>query len=134
MLLPRTTCTTRVATFATILSLSGVLTLAQEQDNQTQDEEEIEEIVVIHFRDGDPRDLEARSEELMRLRIQREIEIQRILEEEFEWRSSETTKVAQPSRISWGYDPEAANRMRMSNLSNPQWEGTRPASLFRVSF
>jgi hypothetical protein len=118
---------------------SGILTVAaaQESAEQTADEDEvIEEIVVIAGkRSGDPIDLDALHEEMMRDRLMTDIKRLEILEEQNEWRSPPRTYSEKESRIGWGYKPEDDVRMgRESDLSGDTFITTKPASLFRYEF
>jgi hypothetical protein len=124
---------------ATFLGGSGILTVAtaQEGAEQTAEEDEvIEEIIVIAGkRSGDPIDLDALHEEMMRDRLMTDIKRLEILEEQNEWRSPPRTYAEKESRIQWGYKPEDDVRMgRESDLSGDTFITTKPASLFRYEF
>lgn len=124
---------------AAYLGSSGSLTIANAQEGavQTTDEDEvIEEIVVVAGkRSGDPIDLDALHEEMMRDRLMTDIKRLDILEEQNEWRSPPRTYAEQQSRIQWGYKPEDDVRMgRESDLSGDTFITTKPASLFRYEF
>ena len=121
------------------LVAGGSLTIATAQEGieQTADEDEvIEEIVVIAGkRSGDPIDLDALHEEMMRDRLMIDIKRLEILEEQNEWRSPPRTYTEQQSRIEWGYRPEDDIRMgRESDLSGATFITTKPASIFRFEF
>ena len=122
---------------AAAVAFIGASASAQDNAEQAADEDEvIDEIVVIAGgKSGDPVDVEALYEEMMRERLMLERDRLRVLEEENEWRSSASTTVENPSRIKWGYDPQDELRMRReSNLSDVQWITTKPATVFRVEF
>ena len=122
---------------AAAIALSGAIALAQEDTTQDADEVEvIDEIVVIAGgKSGDPIDVEALYEEMMRERLMLDYVRLEELEEQNEWRGSTSLAVETPSRISWGYDPQDELRMRReSNLSDVQAVTTRPATVFRVEF
>lgn len=121
----------------TALLLAGTFVLAQETpERQGDDDEVIEEIIVYGGQKrGDPVDVEALYEEMMRERLMLEQEQLRVLREESEWRSTNAATVEQPSRIQWGYDAEEELRMRReSDLDNVEFVTTRPATMFRVGF
>lgn len=122
---------------AAAIALSGAIALAQEDATQEADEiEVIDEIVVIAGgKSGDPIDVEALYEEMMRERLMLDYVRLEELEEQEEWRGSTSLAVETPSRISWGYDPQDELRMRReSNLSDVQAVTTRPATVFRIDF
>lgn len=117
----------------------GDLTNATAQEGAEQIAEEddvIEEIVVIAGkRSGDPIDLDALHEEMMRDRLMTDIKRLEMLEEQNEWRNPVRTTAEQESRIQWGYKPEDDVRMgRVSDLSGPTYITTKPASIFRFEF
>ena len=104
---------------------------ASEADTET--ESGMEEIVVIGAKPGDRERLETPYEDLMRERLLRELEAQRELEEEFEWRQG--PRVEEPSRIRLGYRPQDANRdQRDTSLTDLPMENQKPATLFRFEF
>ena len=124
---------------AAAIVLSGAIALAQEDDTQDADEVEVEvidEIVVVAGeKSGDPIDVEALYEEMMRERLMLDYVRLDELEEQNEWRGATSLAVETPSRISWGYDPQDELRMRReSNLSDVQAVTTRPATVFRFEF
>ena len=123
------------------LSLWCTVSLGQAVDDQsdgetesdTEAESDIEEIVVIGAKPGDRQRLETPYEDLMRERLLRELETQRELEEEFEWRQG--PRVDDPSRIRLGYRPQDANRdQRDTSLTDLPMENQKPATLFRFEF
>ncbi len=122
---------------AAAIALSGTIALAQEDAAQDADEVEvIDEIVVVAGeKSGDPIDVEALYEEMMRERLMLDYVRLEELEEQNEWRGSTSLAVETPSRIRWGYDPQDELRMRReSNLSDVQAVTTRPATVFRIEF
>ncbi len=122
---------------AAAMALTGAIALAQENTGQIADEEKVidEIIVVAGEKSGDPVDVEALYEEMMRERLMLEQDQMRILEEENEWRSSGSTTLDESSRIQWGYSAQDEHRMRQEvQLPDMQEETVRPATLFRVGF
>ena len=124
---------------ATFLGVIGSLTVATAQEGTEQiaaQDEVIEEIVVIAGkRSGDPIDLDALHEEMMRDRLMTDIKRLEILEEQNEWRSPPRTYAEKESRIQWGYKPDDDVRMgRGSDSSGETFITTKPASLFRFDF
>ena len=123
--------------FAAAMAITSAIALAQENAGQIADEEEVidEIIVVAGEKSGDPVDVEALYEEMMRERLMLDqIRLQE-LEEQEEWRNKTSMAVESPSRIKWGYDPQDELRMRRdSNLSDVQAVTTKPATVFRVEF
>lgn len=115
----------------------GISALAQEDAAPPNDEDEaIEEIVVTAGgRSGDPVDVEARYEELLRSQILRDVEQLRLVEEEEgRWRDSRTD-IENPSRIRWGYDPDDEMQMRRNTaLQDVNFAPTKPATIFRFEF
>ena len=109
--------------------------LAEEEAGPSEDgEEAIEEIVVYANKPGDQIDVDARYEERLRSRLIKDLERLRVLEEEYEWRKSESD-VKNPSRIKWGYDARAELRMRRdTELTDLPIDDTKPATLFRFEF
>ena len=97
-------------------------------------EEVIEEIVVFANKPGDKFEVDARYEEPLRSSLLRNFDRIRVLEEEFEWRKSETDDKNR-SRIKWGYDPRAELRMRRdTELTDLPIDDVKPASVFRFEF
>ena len=105
----------------------------EDVDGADETEPDMEEIVVIGEKPGDRQRLEVPYEDLMRERLLRELEAQRELEEEFEWRRG--PRVEEPSRIRLGYRPQDANRdQRDTSLTDLPMENQKPATLFRFEF
>jgi len=104
-----------------------------ESDVETESESDMEEIVVIGEKPGDRQRLEVPYEDLMRERLLQELEAQRELEEEFEWRRGPS--VEEPSRIRFGYRPQDEVRdQRDTSLTDLPMENQKPATLFRFEF
>ena len=101
-----------------------------------EEEEVIDEIVVTAGKkSGDPVDVDALYEEMMRDRLMIDLDRLKVLEEQNEWRSSASTTVSSPSRMQWGYKPQDDLRMgRESNLSDEPFITTKPASVFQFEF
>lgn len=117
-----------------IVALTVASTLAQE----TYDEEVIEEIVVIAGdRPGDPVDVDALYEEMMRDMLRIDLDRLEVLEDDLAWReeTDKTINANSSSRIKWGYDPQDELRMRNDlDMSDVQGVPTRPATVFRFEF
>ncbi len=117
-----------------IVALTVASTLAQE----TYDEEVIEEIVVIAGdRPGDPVDVDALYEEMMRDMLRIDLDRLEVLEDDLAWReeTDKTINANSSSRIKWGYDPQDELRMRNDlDISAVQGVPTRPATVFRFEF
>jgi len=120
----------------------STIALAQEDsklsaDADRADEKEVVEELVVYAnkKSGDPVDVDALYEEMMRERLMLEQDHMRVLEEEVEWRSSGSTTLNDSSRIQWGYSPQDEHRMRReAELPDIQLETTKPANLFRIGF
>ena len=107
--------------------------VAENDDDSDDETDDMEEIVVIGTKPGDRDELDVPYEELMRERLLKELEAQRELEEEFEWRRG--PRVEEPSRIRLGYRPQDANRdQRDTSLTDLPMENQKPATLFRFEF
>jgi len=119
----------------TILAFATAVLWAEEETERSEGVDEvIEEVVVRANKPGDRIDIEARYASLWRSRVTRDLERMRILEEEYQWRKSET-ETTNSSRIKWGYDPRAELRMRRSSeLMDLPFEYAKPATLFRFEF
>lgn len=126
----------RTAAVAAILLCVTPVTWGQDQEEEPKaDDESIEEVFVYGTRRGDPVDLDALYESQLRKRIMDDYLKQQRLRERDEWRSSLSTEDESPSRIRWGYDPEAELRMRReTDLMGLPIERERAASIFRVEF
>jgi len=126
---------TKAAIAGAILLCAHAGLLADEKAGPSEDgEEAIEEIVVRVYKSGDRIDINARYEELLRLRVKKDLTRMRVLEEEYEWRISESD-VKSPSRIKWGYDARAELRMRRdTKITDLPIDDTKPATLFRFQF
>ncbi|MDH3615744.1 MAG: hypothetical protein OEQ90_04655 [Gammaproteobacteria bacterium] len=110
--------------------------LAQDEDEQSEAEDEsIDEVVVYARRSGDPVDLDALYQSQLRKRIMDDYMKQQRLREREEWRSSLSREIESPSRIRWGYDPAAELRMRReTDLMDLPFETERAATILRVEF
>ena len=135
MLVSRNSRFTKAAITAAILVCAHTGLLAEEEAEPSEDgEESVEEIVVYATKPGDRIDVDPRYEELLRSRVIKELDRMRVLEEEYEWRKSESD-VKTPSRIKWGYDARAELRMRRdTELTDLPVDDTKPATLFRFEF
>ncbi len=121
-----------------MVAFIGTIAMAQENAEQAADEEEevIDEIVVIAGgKPGDPVDVEALYEEMMRDRLMTDMTRLRVLEEQNEWRGSAATTTSRSSRITWGYSPQDELRFRReSAFPDETFITTRPATVFRFEF
>ena len=135
MLASRNSYITKAAITGAILVCAHTGLLADEEAGPSEDgEEAIEEIVVHAIKSGDQIDVDARYEEFLRSRLGKDLERMRVLEEEYEWRKSESDS-KYPSRIKWGYDARAELLMRRdTKLTDLPFEDTKPATLFRFEF
>ncbi len=119
------------------VAFGGTVALAQEDAEEPTDKDEvIEELVVIaNKKSGDPVDVDALYEEMLRERLMLEQDHMRVLEEENEWRNSGSTTLEESSRIQWGYSPQDELRMRReADLVDMPGETSKPATIFRFGF
>jgi len=107
-----------------------------EGDDEIAADDSVDEIVVVAPRPGDPVSVEARYETLLKSRLQKEVRRLRDLDEEYEWRKTDTLKINEPdSRIKWGYDPRVELEVRRNtDLTDLPIDDTKPATLFRFEF
>jgi len=136
MLVSRNSLFTRAAITAAILIYAGIVSSADEEtepdDSTTMNS--IEEIVVYADKPGNKIDMDARYEELYRIRAAAELDRLEVLNEEFVWRKS-MAAAEDSSRIKWGYDVEAEMSMRSdTSLIDLPTDTVKPATLFRVQF
>lgn len=128
---------TMIAGVVLVLAHTGLLAdeeVEPSDDSKEVSEEIIEEIVVRAAKPGGKIDLDARYEEIMRARLIVEFERLQVLEQEYEWRSSEFDD-DNSSRIKWGYDARDELRMRRdTKLTDLPIDDTKPATLFRFEF
>jgi len=127
----------KFGTAAALVALFGAAAFAQQADEEPADESEavesIEEIIVVAPKPGSRRRVDEEYEDPTRARLLKELYELETLEEEYEWRTSAT--VDSPSRIKWGYDPRDDYKMRNEmDLTDLNFEQTKPATLFRVEF
>ena len=120
------------------LLLSAAAAAQEESDESNANTaEEIDEIVVIVDRSGDPiMDVDLRYEEILRERIMNEYFRLQRLEEDAAWRQADPDlDPSKTSRIKWGYNPQAEARMRReTDLMELPIDEVKPATLFRVEF
>ncbi len=120
-----------------VVAFGSMAVLAQDDAEQPDEEDEVVEELVVYAnkKSGDPVDVDALYEEMMRERLMLEQGSMRLLEEENAWRASGSTTVDESSRIQWGYSPQDELRMRReSDLPEMPGETTKPATMFRVGF
>ncbi len=142
MLVPRANFVRRCSLTVVAVVFGSTIALAQEDsklsaDADPADENKVVEELVVYAnkKSGDPVDIDALYEEMMRERLMLEQDQMRVLEEENEWRSSGSTTLNDSSRIQWGYSPQDEHRMRReAELTDMQQETIRPATLFRIGF
>ncbi|MAF84335.1 MAG: hypothetical protein CL797_09570 [Chromatiales bacterium] len=120
-----------------VVAFGSTIAFAQEDIDEPADKDKVVEELVVYAnkKSGDPVDVEALYEKMLRERLMLEQDSMRLLEEENAWRSSGSTTVDESSRIQWGYSPQDELRMRReSNLPEMPGETTKPATMFRVGF
>ena len=111
--------------------------IAQEDVEQADDDAEyIDEIVVTAGdKPGDPVDVDALYEDMLRDMLMTDLDRLNTLEDEQKWRAATDKSVKTSSRISWGYDPNDEARIRREHdMSDIQGSPTRPATVFRFEF
>lgn len=107
----------------------------QEQDaaEEEADNDEVEEIIVVAPRPGARRRLDPELEDPLRARILRELYEMR--EDEVEVAILDAAAASGERRILFGYDPtEDYLRRREFDLTTPQRETLRPATILRIRF
>ncbi len=122
---------------AAIVVLIGATVFAQEADEEpasdSEEFEEIEEIIVVSPRPGARKRVDQEYEDPVRAKLLKDFYEMQEDQEEFEWR--EAAAEDNSSRITWGYDPKEEYRMRNEmDLQDLSWEKTKPATLFKVEF
>ena len=119
-----------------IIAIIGANAYAQVAEEA--EEEVIEEIVVIAGgKPGDPVDVDALYEEMMRDMLMIDLDRLAVLEDDLAWReeTDKTINADSSSRIKWGYDPQDELRMRNDlDMSDVQGSPTKPATVFRFEF
>jgi hypothetical protein len=120
-----------------ILVLIGATVFAQEADEEpasdSEEFEEIEEIIVVSPRPGARKRVDQEYEDPVRAQLLKDFYKMQEDQEEFEWRKSAAEEDS--SRITWGYDPKDEYRMRNEmDLQELPSERTRPATVFRFDF
>ena len=128
---------TLTAMLAGLLLGMGAAAQDDNDDGTPENDEEMDEIVVIVDRSGDPvMDMDMRYEEVMRERIMNEYFRLQRLEEDAAWRQADPDlDPSKTSRIKWGYNPQAEARMRReTDLMELPIDEVKPATLFRVEF
>lgn len=120
-----------------IAAVFGMNAIAQENVEPEEEEQEVIDEIVVTAGDkpGDPVDVDALYEEMMRDMLKTDLSRLQILEEEQAWRSSTKTKYETGDRIKWGYDPHDELQMRREfDMSDVQGVTTKPATVFRFEF
>ena len=124
---------TYATAIAVFMSASAFAQIAEDEE-----EEVIEEIVVIAGeKPGDPVDVDALYEEMMRDMLMIDLDRLKVLEEDLAWReeTDKTINADSSSRIKWGYDPQDELRMRNDlDMSDVEGTPTKPATVFRFEF
>lgn len=97
----------------------------------------MDEIIVVAGPDGQsPFEMELQRQEQMRERIYAEMRLREREQAEAAWRQSDPDLENPASRIRWGYNPQAQQRMRRGNEG--MWElpidRVKPATVFRAEF
>lgn len=130
-------CALRGFAYATAI-LTFISANAVAQVVEEAEEEVIEEIIVTAGgRPGDPVDVDALYEEMMRDMLMIDLDRLDVLEDDFAWRkeTDKTLNTNSSSRIKWGYDPQDELRMRNDlDMSTVQGTPTKPATVFRFEF
>lgn len=135
MFFPRKNLLKIIGTAAAISCLGGSLWADEEEQASSDADEQVEEIVVVARKPGDPIDVESKNEALLRARILTEMARLRVLKDEYAWRKLGADDTQDSSRIKWGYDPKDEMRMRLkSDLMDIDAGNTRPATIVRVEF
>ncbi len=127
----------RIGQTAILGALFLCLTAGAQTADDAAEEETIDEIIVVVDRNGDPiLDVDARYEEILRKQVLNEYFRLQALEEKDEWRRADPDlKIENPSRIKWGYNPQAEARMRRdTELTDLPIDQVKPATVFRVEF
>lgn len=105
------------------------------QDAEQQDDAFDEIVVTAGGRPDDAISVQSKYDELLRARLMKDIDMQRALDEEYDWRKTDTAKVDGPVRIRWGYDARDHLKLREeADLLKLDLDKTRPATLFSVEF
>ena len=120
-----------------IVAFIGAAAFAQEDAEQADDEVEIIDEIIVTAGDkpGDPVDVDALYEDMMRDMLMTDLDRLNTLEEEQKWRAATDKSVKTSPRISWGYDPNDEARIRREHdMSDIQGSPTRPATVFRFEF
>jgi hypothetical protein len=107
---------------------------SQEADEEPAvDSGEIEEIVVVARKPGSRKKIDDIYLDPVRARVLKDLHEMQKDQEEYEWRTAKA--VANPPRISWGYDPtdDYYKRQQLS-LEEEAWGKTKPATLFKIGF
>ena len=110
---------------------------AQVNDEQIADEEEVIDEIIVTAGDkpGDPVDVDALYEDMMRDMLMTDLDRLNELEDQQKWRAATDQSVETSSRISWGYDPHEERQMRSDlDISDARGTPTRPATVFRFGF
>jgi len=136
-MLARASCVVRGFAYATTI-VAFISANAYAQVVEEAEEEVIEEIVVIAGdKPGDPVDVDALYEEMMRDMLMIDLDRLEVLENDLAWRkeTDKTINADSSSRIKWGYDPQDELRMRNDlDMSDVQGTPTKPATVFRFEF
>lgn len=136
MTISRNSIFKRAVVIAAFLVYASTASTADEEavPNEDATEDAIEEVVVYGYKSGDKVDLDARYEELFRSRAAAEMQRDKDLNDEYEWRKS-MAPAKDSSRIKWGYDIDTEMRMRgESSLAELPTDTVKPATLFRAEF
>lgn len=126
-------CTFAIA----VIAFGSTAALAQVDTEKPVDKKTVKEelVVTVKKKSGDPIDVGALYEEMMRERLMLEQDQLRTIEEEDDWRKSVSPTMTYPARIGWGYSVEDELRMRReAELIDLPGETVRPATVFKVGF
>ena len=119
------------------MALTGNAAFAQENAEQADDEVEVIDEIIVTAGDkpGDPVDVDALYEDMMRDMLMIDLDRLNELDEQQEWRAATNKSVQTSSRITWGYDPHDELRIRREHdMSDVRGVTTKPATVFRFEF
>jgi hypothetical protein len=124
--------------FAALIAVCfSTLAIAQEDDEQDAEEEDVIEEIIVYGgeRPDDPVDVDALYEDMLQDMLMTDMKSLQALEEDQEWRSSDEDTTVETGRIKWGYSPQDDLRFdRQSDMPDAQFITTRPATQFSFEF
>ena len=119
-----------------LVAFISLLPAHAQEPAETQRETEMEEILVIVDRDGNPVDIDALRYEADMLKAIREFAIEQHKQEEELWRQRLRSFMKSKSpRITWGYDAQSeAARFRYSQANYLPLDRLQPATFVSIRF